>query len=649
MDYQFQTQDYIVVFVLMFSSAAYGLYASNVKHKQTTLIEYFLAGKNISAWLVILSYFSSFSAGGVTGQTIEVYLCGSQLMIFMITAPIMVLIVNYLVIPVFYPLQNMSMLQHFKKRFGNEVAIVAMIASITIMVLTGSINIFISAIVINQVSALSFWVAATLTTGLCILYSTLGGMRGIVIADAIQGIIMIISIFLLLIIGVIKAGGLTRVWDINSQYDRLQLFNFNLDPTKRFTFWSTCFGFGFVLINYNTMNQTLLQRCIMAPNLKSAQNVAIIGIVMSLTYIFLHQVLGLITFAYYAGCDIQETGKIKSINQLSSYFAMEVLYDFPTLPGLYFSGLLSATLSTISSVLNSIAALIISEFKPTLNSSTSGILMCKILVVLFGLIMFSLLFVMESFPNFNQAGVTFLSIICGPTFAIFCIGILCPKSQSKYVAVSYGMGFLFGCYILVGSVLGNLTVLSKSFSNCSYNVTDNATALSTIGSNKTIDFVVQNNLNIYFPFNKISYLYITLEVFLVTVISFILLSLVSAVKWRRSRESNLTQFDLNLIPPCVQKLHLRLSKSCRKWLLCDVYDNVTQMQLTTEQQPIMSHAAEDKFQITLIQYGRSSTELTTKFNKFLLIAYLKFLIVFLKMVKHCKHLNFQLNFELYNV
>ncbi|GAB6023228.1 Sodium-coupled monocarboxylate transporter 1 [Chamberlinius hualienensis] len=535
MDYRFQTLDYIVVFVLMFSSAGYGLYASNVKHKQTTLIEYFLAGKNISVWLVILSYFSSFCAGGVTGQTIEVYLCGSQILIFMITVPIMVLIVNYLVIPVFYPLQNMSMLQRFKKRFGNEVAIVAMIASITIMVLTGSVNIFISAIVINQglliiledvlirchevlilnkyisVSALSFWVAATATTGLCILYSTLGGMRGIVIADAIQAILMIISIILLLIIGVVKAGGLTAVWNINSQYDRLQLFNFNLDPSERYTFWSACFGFGFVMINYNAMSQPLLQRCIMAPNLKSAQNVAITGIVIGLTYVFLHQVLGLVTFAYYAGCDIQATGKIKSI---------------------------------------------------------------------------------------NQAGVTFLSIICGPTFAIYCIGILCPKSQSKYVAVSYGMGFLFGCYILVGSVLGNLTVLSKSFSNCSFNVTDNATALSTIGSNKTIDFVVQNNLDIYFPFNKVSYTYITLEVFLVTVISFILLSLVS-VKLKRTRESNLAQFDLNLIPPCVQKCHLRLSKNCRKWLLCDVYDNnVTRMPLATEQQPIMSHAAEDNRQLS---------------------------------------------------
>ncbi|GAB6023227.1 Sodium-coupled monocarboxylate transporter 1 [Chamberlinius hualienensis] len=520
MDYRFQTLDYIVVFVLMFSTAAYGLYASNVKHKQSTLIEYFLAGKNVSVWLVILSYFSSFCAGGITGQTIEVYLCGSQILIFMITVPIMVVIVYNLVIPVFYPLQNMSMLQHFKKRFGNEVAIVAMIASISIMILTGSVNIFISAIVISQ------------------------------------------------------------------------------DPTERYTFWSACFGFGFVMISFNAMNQTLLQRCIMAPNLKSAQNVAMLGIVIGLTYIFLHQVLGLIAFAYYAGCNIQATGKIKSINQLSSYFAMEVLYDFPTLPGLYFSGLLSATLSTISSLLNSIVAIIISEFKPTYNSSTSGILMCKILVVFFGLIMFSILFIMESFPNFNQAGLTFMSVISGPTFAIYCIGILCPKSQSKLVAISYVMGFLFGCYILVGSVLVHLTDLPKPFSNCSFNVTDNATVITTIDSNKTTDFVPQNNLVVYFPFNKVSYMYITLEVFLVTVISFILLSLVSAVIWKDTKESELVQFDFNFIPPCVQKLHLRLSKNCRKWLLCDVYDNnVMQMQLTTEQQPIMSHAAEYNRQI----------------------------------------------------
>ncbi|GAB6025162.1 hypothetical protein CHUAL_010585 [Chamberlinius hualienensis] len=441
MDYRFQTLDYIVVFVLIFSSAAYGLYAANVKHSQSTLIEYFLAGKNISIILIILSYFSSFAAGGMTGQALEVYIFGSQNVVSMLMLPVVLLIIHHLIIPVFYPLQNMSMLQHFKKRFGNEVAIIAMVASIGVMLLLGSANIFISAIVINQVSALSFWVAATLTTGLCILYSTLGGMRGIVITDALQAILMIVAIFLLLIIGTVKSGGLAAVWDINNQYDRLQLFNFNLDPTVRYTFWSAFFGFGFMDISFSAINQTTIQRCIMAPNLKSAQNVAKIGIIMGLTYLFLHQILGLVTFAYYAGCNIQQTGKIKSINQLNSYFAMEMLYEFPTLPGFYFSGLLSATLR-----------------------------------------------------------------------------------------------------------------------------------------------------NSYFPLNKVSFMYISLEVFLVTVICFILLSAIS-VKWKCSTvttESNWDEFDINMIPPCIQKFHKRLSKNCRKWLLCDVYDNnATQMQLTSEQQSMM--------------------------------------------------------------
>ncbi|GAB6025164.1 hypothetical protein CHUAL_010587 [Chamberlinius hualienensis] len=583
MDYRFQTLDYIVVFVLVFSSAAYGIYASNVKHKQSTLIEYFLAGKNISIILVILSYFSSFAAGGMTGQAIEVYIFGSQNVAYMFILPIMFLVVHYVIIPVFYPLQNMSMLQHFKNRFGNEVAIIAMVALIGVMLLLGSANIFISAIAINQVSALSFWVAATITTGLCILYSTLGGMRGIVITDALQAILMIIAIFLLLIIGIVKAGGLAAVWDINNQYDRLQLFNFNLDPTVRYTFWSAFFGFGFMNLAFNSLNQTLLQRSIMAPNLKSAQSVAKIGIVMAFTYLFLHQILGLVIFAYYAGCNIQKTGKIKSINQLNSYFAMEMLYEFPTLPGFYFSGLLSATLSTISSILNSITAIIISQLKPTYNSSTSGTRLCKILVVAFGLIMFAILSLMERFHNFSHATTIIISITSGPTFAVYCIGILCPKSKSKFVAVSYVIGLLFGFYILVGSLLIHLTDMPKPFNNCSFN----ATVMDPINFNQTINLVPQNNLNNYFPLNKVSFMYISLEVFLVTVICFILLSAIP-VKCTTVRTVTCDEFDINMIPPCVQKFHKRLSKNCRKWLLCDVYDNnATQMQLTSEQQSMM--------------------------------------------------------------
>ncbi|GAB6028081.1 hypothetical protein CHUAL_002301 [Chamberlinius hualienensis] len=611
MEYQFQVLDYLMVFILLFLPAAYGLYLSNVKHKQSTLLEYFLGGRNVSEILVIASYFSTFCAGGISGQAIEVYLFGSQSTAFILTLPVILILFHYLVVPVFYPLQNMSMLKYFEMRFGKVVTIIALIGSITVMVLTGSANIYVSAIIIQQVTAVSFWTAATIMTATCVVYSTLGGMRGVIVTDAIQAVFMIVAIAALLIIGVIKSGGIGAVWDINGQYDRLEFFNFNFDPTIRYTIWSAFLGFGFLTLCFNTINQSLLQRCIMASNMSSAQRISKFGISASLIYILAFSLLGLVIFSYYNGCNVLQTGKIQTINQVISYFTMEILYDYPTLPGIIFSGMLCSTMSTISSFLISIAALIVGQLKVSITQETNkcGTFLCKTLVVLWGLVMFSLLFIMEKFLNVAQVRMlykshkdvyfcfklfccmhiifqaifVFIAIPSGPAFAIYCIGILFPNSNSKCVAASYLVALSCGFYILLGSLLVTSKDLPKPFANCTFDALENITAHNF---SRTADVARGDQFDIYFPLNKISFLYISLLTFLVTIFSFIFQSLIIGLQKPKSISGG-KPFDLSLIPPCIQKFQSKLNRKWRKLLLCDVYDDRTP--LSIEQQNMLTN------------------------------------------------------------
>ncbi|GAB6028080.1 Sodium-coupled monocarboxylate transporter 1 [Chamberlinius hualienensis] len=445
MEYQFQIVDYVIVFILLFMPAAYGLYLSNVKYKQLTLMEYFLGGKTVSEGLIILSYFSTFCAGGISGSAIEAYLFGSQNIAYILVLPVMLFIVYHLVVPVFYPLQNMSILKYFEIRFGKSVTIIALIGSITGM----------------------------------------GGMRGIVVTDAIQAIFMIASISILFVIGIIKSGGITTVLDINKHNHRLDLFQVNFDPTIRYTFWSIFVGYGFWVTCLMAINQSLMQRCIMAPTMKSAQRIAILGISSSFLYIISFEVLGIVIFSFYNGCNVLQMGKIETINQLVSYFTMDILYEYSTLPGIIFGGMLCGTMSTISSFLNSVTALIIGQMKMSETQEThKGVVIC-------GLLMFSPIFLLERFQHFSQANVTFMAILSGPAFAIYCIGILFPNSSSKCVATSYLVALLFGFYILVGSLLVKSKDLPKPFTNCTFNAVDNHT---THNFNGSADLTIDNKL-----------------------------------------------------------------------------------------------------------------------------------------------------------
>jgi sodium-dependent multivitamin transporter 6 len=123
-------------------------------------------------------------------------------------------------------------------------------------------------------------------------------------------------------------------------------------------------------------------------------------------------IVGVVMYAYYADCDPLLLGKIKNRDQVGSdrgssrnsgpfqllpYFTTDVLADFPGITGLFLACLYSGTLSTISSGLNSIAAVVWTDFiKPTTYGSKIPDHQATHLNKLIGTIQYSInLFVME--------------------------------------------------------------------------------------------------------------------------------------------------------------------------------------------------------------------------------------------------------------
>ncbi|GAB6020148.1 hypothetical protein CHUAL_002875 [Chamberlinius hualienensis] len=356
----------------------------------------------------------------------------------------------------------------------------------------------------------------------------------------------------------------------------------SFNPKIRHTFWSNLIPYSIMLLSTVATNQTLLQRCLMAPNLKSAQRIATIGSSMTVIYITLFQLLGLVIFAYYKACNVIKTGYVSNVNQLLPFFAMEILHEYPAFPGIFISGILCAALSTISSLLNSISAIVITHSIQNRKkfSEKLATVMCKALVVIFGCIMILGLVLIENFEHFTQAGVTLVSVISGPTFILYCTGIFCPQANRKSVGLSFVASVLFGLWLTTGIVMISPTTTPFPFANCPYNTTIigdlmNATA-TTIVSHNTSAILVPNveytaQLNQLFPLTKISYVYICLEGIIVYIVLFILLSLFLGAE--PSADDEEVPIDKSeLIPKCIQRFHMKFSKRLRRILLCDIYD-----------------------------------------------------------------------------
>ncbi|GAB6025362.1 hypothetical protein CHUAL_010776 [Chamberlinius hualienensis] len=141
--------------------------------------------------------------------------------------------------------------------------------------------------------------------------------------------------------------------------------------------------------------------------------------------------------------------------------------------------------STISSFLNSVTALITGQMKILVTQETNkDVAVC-------GLLILSSIFLMERFQHFAGANITFTAaILSGPAFAIYCIAMLFPNSNSKCVASPYLVALLFGFFILVGSLLVKSMDFPKPLPNCTFNSVDNHT---THNFNASADLSIGNH------------------------------------------------------------------------------------------------------------------------------------------------------------
>ncbi|KOC64219.1 Sodium-coupled monocarboxylate transporter 1 [Habropoda laboriosa] len=136
-------------------------------------------------------------------------------------------------------------------------------------------------------------------------------------------------------------------------------------------------------------------------------------------------------------------------DQLLPLLVMNILREFPGLPGLFVAGVFSAALSSLSTGLNSMAAVVLEDFikpfKKTPFSPKVTDILLKLTVVILGVICVALVFVVEKTgSHVLQLSTNLASITSGPSLGIFSMGILLPWVNAKGALIGglAGLGFM---------------------------------------------------------------------------------------------------------------------------------------------------------------------------------------------------------------
>lgn len=101
----FSTADYIVLIILLISSALIGVYYAWVDRKRTNNQEYLTGGNQLSIFPVTLSLVAShLSSNSMLGVPAEIYLLGTQFVFNLVGFTLACLLAAHVFMPIYYRL-----------------------------------------------------------------------------------------------------------------------------------------------------------------------------------------------------------------------------------------------------------------------------------------------------------------------------------------------------------------------------------------------------------------------------------------------------------------------------------------------------------------------------------------------------------------
>src|SRR2546422_2843491 len=190
-----------------------------VKRGKDSAADYFLAGRNLSWWIIGASIFASnigsehvvglAGAGATSGVALAHYELHAWCL----------LVLGWVFVPFYMRSMVFTMPEFLERRFStNSRYVLSIVSLITFIVSKIAVGIFAGGVVfgtllpelrlhIGGMEIDSFWIGSVLVIALTGLYTVLGGMRAVAYNDAVQVLVLILGSASLTIYGLHKLGG----------------------------------------------------------------------------------------------------------------------------------------------------------------------------------------------------------------------------------------------------------------------------------------------------------------------------------------------------------------------------------------------------------------------------------------------------------
>ena len=452
-----------------------------IAKSEDTADDYFLAGRNLSWWVVGASIFAS-NIGSEhlvglagSGTTDGVAMAHYELHAWCL------LVLGWVLVPFYMRSRVFTMPEFLERRFNSASRLMLSMISLVAYVVTKiAVGIFAGGIVFSvllpemRLGPLdSFWIGSILVIVLTGAYTVLGGLRAVAYTEALQTLVLILGSVLVTVFGLKALGGwselraicgsdmfnlwkplvpegVTATWAPVKEPGRMAWYFNDNYPWLSMLFCAPVIGLW-----YWCTDQYIVQRVLGAPSETEARRGSIFAAVLKLLPVFIFIIPGMICFALAkSGASetiqqvmIGEDGEVIR-NEAQKAFPLLVATVLPTgVRGLVVAGLLAALMSSLAGVFNASATLFTMDFYSKLRPNVSQHRLvwigrvATLVMVLIGLAWIPVIQGGRGLYDYLQGVQAYLA---PPIFVVFFLGVFWKRLNGAGCLAALIVGFLMG-------------------------------------------------------------------------------------------------------------------------------------------------------------------------------------------------------------
>ncbi len=466
--------DLIIFFVF---TGGIVLYGCSFYQKKSSADDFTKAGGNIPGWVVGMSIFSTYvSSISYLGYPGKAFASNWNAFVFSLSIPIASYFAAKYFVPFYRSLNSVSAYSFLQQRFGLWARFYASACYLLTQVARIGSIIYLLALPMNILLGWDIKLIIVVTSAAIILYSMLGGIKGVIWTEAIQGFIMIggaLACLGILLFSMPEGPG--QAFEIAAANDKFSLGDFGASLGES-TFW-VCLVYGvFINLQNYGVDQNYVQRYHTAKSTKEAKFSALFGGYLFIPVSAIFFLIGTALYAYY---QVYPTVLPDKPDYVFPFF---IVHQLPSgLTGLLIASIFAAGMSTVATGITSSATIVLTDYYSHLRpkaSDRSRLFLLKSSSLVIGIIGALVALALVNVESILDAWWKLSSIFSGGMLGLFLLGYLSRKVRNIDAVIGVICGVIVitwisadtwlnlpetGIHEYLAIVLGTLAILLGGF------------------------------------------------------------------------------------------------------------------------------------------------------------------------------------------